>query len=97
MTIIMLNKITNRMYFDNDEDFYRFAVVPAVVIKSVNNPNGTTRRYFDFELSSTYKNAVDNGQVFIIKDPNSQIYKHQAVSYRTITKPIQNLYEYCCE
>ena len=48
----------------------------------------------DFNLSNAYNDAISQGKKFIIKDPNSQIFKHQAVSYRTITKPIQNLEEY---
>lgn len=87
-------KISNKMYFDTDEDFYRFCVVPIIVAKDRVQPDGSIRQSMDFNLSSEYNNAVNDGKVFVIKDPNSQIYKHQAVSYRTITKPIVNLEEY---
>ena len=87
-------RIPNKMYFDNDDDFYRFCVVPVIVPKERVQIDGSIRQSMDFNLSHEYNNAVDNGTIFIIKDPNSQIYKHQAVSYRTITKPIVNLEEY---
>ncbi len=89
-------KIPQKRYFDTDDDFYKFCVVPAIVKRERVLPDGTICRSFDFELSNEYKDAVNNNIMFIIKDPNSQIYKHQAVSYRTITKPISNLEE-CCD
>ena len=90
----MLKLIPQKMYFDCDDDFYRFCVVPVIVPKERILRYCTIRRSMDFNLSNEYQNAVDNGIQFIIKDPNSQICKHQAVSYRTITKPIENLEEY---
>lgn len=87
-------RITSKMFFDSDDDFYKFCVVPELIpIEYVNN-NGETKYFTDFNLSNAYHDAIAQGKKFIIKDPNSQIYKHQAVSYRTITKPIQNLEEY---
>lgn len=82
------------MYFDCDDDFYRFCVVPVIVPKERISRDGTIRQSMDFNLSNDYQNAVDGGTKFVIKDPNSQIYKRKAVSYRTITKPIVNLEEY---
>ena len=73
----------NIIYFDNDEEFYEFAVIPELVTKD--------GKYFDFELSSQYKNALKSGKKFCIKDEDSQILKHAAVSYRTITKDIDSL------
>ena len=90
----MLKLIPQKMYFDCDDDFYRFCVVPVIVSKERILKDGTIRRSMDFNLSNEYHNAVKNDIIFIIKDPNSQICKHQAVSYRTITKPIENLEEY---
>ena len=82
------------MYFDSDDDFYKFCVVPVIVPKERVSRDGTIRRSMDFNLSNDYHNAVKDCKIFIIKDPKSQICKHQAVSYRTITKPIENLEEY---
>lgn len=85
----------NIMYFDSDDDFYRFCVVPLVVIRDkVNKRTGDTIHYMDFDLSYKYHKAVEDGVTFIIKDEDSQIYKHGCVSYRTITKPIVNLEPY---
>ena len=90
----MLKLIPQKMYFDSDDDFYKFCVVPVIVPKERISKDGTIIRSMDFNLSNEYHNAVKDGKMFIIKDPNSQICKHQAVSYRTITKPIENLEEY---
>ena len=86
----MLN-ISNKMYFDSDKDFFDFAVVPVLVTKEIIGADGTKKYTFDYNLSWEYENALKNNKIFVIKDPNSQICKHQAVSFRTITKPIQNL------
>ena len=87
-------KLDNKMYFDSDDDFYQFCVEPYIIPVEYTNDQGETKYYMDFNLSKSYQNAINQGKVFIIKDPNSQIFKHQAVSYRTITKPIQNLEQY---
>lgn len=84
----------NIMYFDSDQDFYDFCVVPSLrpdmrMVDGVMIP-----KYFTFDLSYRYNDALQNGVYFCIKDPNSQIYKHGAVSYRTITKKIDNLLQY---
>ena len=83
----------NIMHFDSDDEFYQFCVVPEIVIVDYINPAGKNDHYMTFNLSPSYLDAVDNGTRFMIHDPKSQIYKHQAVSYRTCTKPIQNLIE----
>lgn len=85
---------TQKMYFNSDDEFYKFCVVPEIIPVEYIDVDGTTRYYMDFNLTTAYHDAIEQGKKFIIRDPNSQIYKHQAVSYRTITKPIQNLEEY---
>lgn len=87
----MLDKISNTMYFNSDDEFFRFAVVPMLVIKEWPSDSEQKRYYRDFNLSKNYHQAVNDGKIFVIKDPNSQIFKHQAVSYRALTKPIENL------
>lgn len=85
----------NKMYFKCDDDFYQFCVVPVIIPREfVNKLTGETLYYMDFELSDAYKNALAQNKKFVIKDKNSQIFKHKCVSYRTITKPIENLEEY---
>lgn len=85
---------SNIMYFNNDEDFYRFCVVPEVVITKETDANGNVHDVFTFNLSDMYNSCLKDGKKFIIKDENSQIFKHKAVSYRSITKPIENLEPY---
>lgn len=80
------------LYFDNDDDFYNFCVEPKIYPAVDANLNDLG--YIDFNLSSAYQDAVTAGKSFMIKDLNSKIYKNQCVSYRTISKPIQNLKKY---
>ena len=75
------------MYFDTDDDFYNFCVVPVINVDA-----NTKTTSFDF--SNKYKNALENNVYFIIKNEDSQIYKRKAVSYRTITRPVQNMLPY---
>ena len=82
---------SNRIYFDNDDDFYAFSVNPTLVTKEFVDANGNVGYYCDFDFTPQYYDAVNAGKKFIIKDENSNIYKHQAVSFRTISKPVSNL------
>jgi len=78
---------SNTMFFDCDDDFCQFCIDPDAVLTD----NG---RGFTFNFTPWYQDAVNNGTIFIIRDENSQVFKHGAVSYRTITKPVQNLQQY---
>ena len=78
----------NKLYFNTDDDFYRFCVVPELVICQC--PAG---RYTDVNFSYVYLDAVNANKIFGIRQKDSQICKHNAVSYRTITKPIKNVVE----
>ena len=69
---------------NTDDDFYNFYVVPVINVDA-----NTKTTSFDF--SNKYKNALENNVYFIIKNEDSQIYKRKAVSYRTITRPVQNM------
>lgn len=89
------NKIINNVYyFKNDEEFYNWAINPVIVYKEDYDSCGKKIKYFDFELSSEYNDAIKNGISFCIRDKNSQIFKRKAVSYRTITKKIEGLKPY---
>jgi len=91
----MLEKINdNIIYFDNDKEFYEFCVIPNLVVNEYIDDLGNVKYYTDFDFSSPYLNAIKQGKKFMIMDSDSQIFKHQAVSYRTITKPIENLEQY---
>lgn len=75
------------IYFDTDDDFYKFCVVPSVIVNE-------DEMSYDFDLSPAYYNALADDKYFVIKDMNSNIYKNGCVSYRTITKPVCNLEQY---
>jgi len=79
------------IYFDNDQEFYDYAVIPELVPIHYTDKSGVERYYTDFNFTPQYNNAVNNGMTFIIKDEDSQIYKHGGVSYRTIYKDVPNL------
>lgn len=86
-----MNTIDNIIYFDSDNEFYEYCVIPELIPIQYTDGEGVERYYTDFNLSPQYNDAIKNNMRFVIKDENSQIYKHGAVSYRTITKDIQNL------
>lgn len=91
----MFKKIkSNTMYFNTDDEFYQFCVVPQLNTIEYINPSGEKSYYVDFDLSYEYNKAVNDGIQFVIKDENSQICKHGCVSYRTLSKPISNLKPY---
>lgn len=86
-------KLLNKMYFKNDDEFYNFCVIPSLVVKDSNvEIDGRTLCYTDFEFTKEYLDAVNKKTMFFINDPNSSIVKNQCVSYRTITKPVANIY-----
>jgi len=86
-----MNTKDNIIYFDSDNEFYDYCVVPELVPVQYIDSEGNEKYYSDFNFTSQYNNAVNNGMRFVIKDEDSQIYKHGCVSYRTISKDIQNL------
>ena len=88
-------KVPQVMFFDNDDDFYTFCVTPQIVARNYINHNGEMDQYGDFDFTPAYNDAINKGIQFVILDPNSQIIKHNnVVSYRTISKKVQNLNNY---
>ena len=73
-------KPTEPMYFESDDAFTDFCVAPYAVIEQ--SDNGTL--YFHGEYSDLYKQCVEDGISFVIKDENSQVYKRQCVSKRVL-------------
>ena len=86
-----MNIKDNIIYFDSDNEFYEYSVVPELVPVQYIDSEGNEKYYFDFNFTSQYNNDVNNGMRFVIKDEDSQIYKHGCISYRTISKDIPNL------
>ena len=81
-----MNRVRNTIYFDSDDEFMDFAVDQHPVIRQ-----GKRCKYTDFNFTTMYQKEVDNGTRFCIKDDNSQIEKHQAVSFMSNTKEVENL------
>ena len=86
-----MNTKDNIIYFDSDNEFYEYCVVPELVPVQYIDSEGNEKYYSDFNFTPQYNNAVNNGMRFVIKNEDSQIYKHGCVSYRTISKDISNL------
>lgn len=83
-------ELDNIIYFDTDNDFYAFCVKPQVMV--CDNTSGNIS--YDFDFTDDYKTALTNNKKFCIKDENSKIYKHNCVSYKLISKDVQNLEPY---
>lgn len=79
----------NYIIFDNDDEFYNAVVVQELKVKQNNGIY-----YTDWDFSSLYNKAIEDGKEFIIRDEDSQIVKRGEVAYRLITKPIDNLKPY---
>lgn len=86
------------IYFNNDDEFYNFAVVPELVVKKGYVEHLDRDVYYtDFNFTNNYIDAINAGKSFVIKDPDSKIFKHQSVSFRTECKPVSNLKKYECK
>lgn len=90
----MLNKLKQKQpitrYFENDDEFYSYAVDPRIVpMKSKAGVYYTT-----FNFTPQYLSDVDSGVKFVIKDVNSKIFKHKAVCVGIMNKRVQNLEQY---
>ena len=86
--------VDNIMYFDSDDDFYRFCVNPTLVTQEYTKADGSDGYVADWNYSDEYLRALQNGIHFIIKDEDSQIFKHGEITHRVNTRPIDNLLPY---
>ena len=84
-------EIDNIIYFDNDDDFYAFAVNPSFIINECSNNSGY---YYDFNFTNDYNNAIGCGKSFMIRDKKSKVNKHKCVYNRTVCKQVDNLKPY---
>ncbi len=89
---MVTNTDYNVVYFDTDDDLYKYVVIPQIVQREYTNNAGETAYYGDFDLNPVYYDDLDKSVVYVVKDPNSQILKHNGVvSYRTISKKLDNV------
>lgn len=75
----------NYAVFDDDEDFFEYAICKNPVILPLGDTGLT---YFTFDYSKGYKQDTEKGIKFLIKGSNSSVIKHGAISYRTVTLPV---------
>ena len=95
----------NIISFDSDKKFEDFCIAPYAAVKR--SANGTL--FVEGQYSDMYKKYIEEGKTFIIKDEDSQVFKHQCISKRVPVKvdgfpsynrltlvqlPVQNLEEY---
>ena len=80
----------NSICFDNDDEFYTFAVEPGIVIRETESGI----KYSDVNFTKAYNKAIEENKSFIICDENSLVAKRQCISVGVITKYIQNLEDY---
>lgn len=90
----MLNNLKQKQhitrYFENDDEFYSYAVDPRIIPMKLKE--GVY--YTTFNFTPQYLSDVDNGVIFVIKDVNSKIFKHKAVCVGLMNKRVQNLEQY---
>ena len=86
------------IYFDNDKEFYEFCIVPQLVSVDYTNPSGQVCQYCDFNFTNDYQEALNTNKKFVMRDKKSSIIKrNNTVSYRTISKRVNNLYPWYYE
>lgn len=96
----IMTEENNIVYFESDEEFTDFCVAHYAIVKR--SADGTLS--VEGQYSDMYKKYIEEGKTFIIKDEDSQVYKHQCVSKRvpvqstgrsaTVQLPVQNLEQY---
>ena len=92
------------IYFESDEEFEDWAVAPYATI--VETEYGKT---WQGDHSDAYKEAIQQGKYFVIKDENSKVYKHGSVCKRVypdfqtsretilVKLPVKNLVDWSME
>lgn len=78
------------LYFKDDNEFENFAINKSII---VNKSEISNSYYYDWDFTDEYKEHVLKGTSFIIEDEKSLITKRQSVTYKLITKKVQNLGE----
>lgn len=98
-----METVDNFIYFESDEEFEDFCIAPYGVIEYININNGTIPTWKGV-YSDQYKDAIQKGMTFVIKDEDSVVFKHKCVSKRvpiqgtgsnaTVQLSVQNLEQY---
>ena len=75
--------IENIIAFESDEEFENFCIAPYGVIVYINDGTIST---WEGVYTDQYKDAIQKGMTFIIKDEDSVVFERKCVSKRV---PIQ--------
>ena len=68
----------NMLFFESDEDFEDFCIAPYAVIKMKEDG----RPVICFDYSDLYKQCLEEGKSFVIKDVNSKVFKRKCACKR---------------
>jgi hypothetical protein len=68
----------NIVFFESDDEFTDFCVAPFAKVKT--DENGSS--YYEGDYSDMYKEYLQQGLIFMIKDENSVVCKRQCVCTR---------------
>lgn len=74
--------------FEDDDEFYKFAIVPRMFIKE-NKETQTAYSYI--KLTDEYNTAVKDGKYFYISDPDSKVKKRSTVEVGVHTVPVEHI------
>lgn len=72
--------------FDDDDELTTFCIDPNPVIKT-HKKLGI--KYFDYEMTPCYMDAIKNGYTFAVRDPKSRAVKNGHLSIGSITNKIE--------
>lgn len=81
-----MERKNNIIYFESDDEFLDYCLDKRPIIKE-----GKHCKYTDYEFTKLYYDELKNGTRFCIKDENSAIEKHGVITFRTISKKVDNL------
>lgn len=83
------DEIANTIIFWDDDDMADFCILPQFDI--ITKDNG--KKYYDWNFTSDYIDAVAANTEFLIRDQNSRILKDQLIDYKGCTKPVNVTYD----
>ena len=72
----------NKYIFENDEELTNFCISNEPVVKYCDKIN---RFYYDYEMTPEYDKAINDGNIFIVRDPNSIAVKNGHIHRGLIT------------
>lgn len=78
----------NKYIFDNDTELTDFCICQYPVACQSEK---TGCRYFDYDMTPEYFEAVNAGIIFVVLDPNSRAVKNGHINRGLITKKVE-----CC-